>query len=70
MAGNQTNSGDHFSKGPRETRAVVSDVPERQAVTGHPERQAVTGHNVRYVLIVGLAGAVLALAIVLVSFSH
>jgi hypothetical protein len=61
MASNQTNSGDHFSEGPPETRAVVSDVPERQAVTGH---------NVGYVLIVGLAGTVLALAIVLVSFSH
>ena len=49
-------SGDHLVKGADETVAVVSDVPERQAVTGH---------NVRYVLLGGLTGAVIGLAAVL-----
>ena len=36
MSDNPESSGDHFSKGPDETWAVVSDVPERQGVTGLP----------------------------------
>jgi hypothetical protein len=61
MSSNQAGIGEHFSKGPDESWAVVSDVPERQGVTGH---------NVRFVLIGGLAGAVLALAIVYVIHFH
>jgi len=61
MASKQTTSGDHLGEGPGGKQAVISDVPERQAVTGH---------NVRYVLIVGLAGAVAALAIILAVFFH
>ena len=61
MATQQTTSGDHLGEGPDGKQAVISDVPERQAVTGH---------NVRYVLIVGLAGAVLALATVLAIFFY
>jgi hypothetical protein len=61
MADTQAPSGDHFSKGPDETLAVVSDVPERQGVTGH---------NVRYVLIGGLAGAVIGLTIVYLVYFH
>ena len=44
------------------------------AVTGAPQKTAtqaragVTGHNVRYVLIFGLGGAAVLLAIVLVAF--
>jgi len=39
-------------------------------VSDVPERQGVTGHNVRFVLIVGLAGAVLALATVYLIYFH
>jgi len=61
MSNNQAGSGEHLSKGPGGSWAVVSDVPERQGVTGH---------NVRFVLIVGLAGAVLALATVYLIYFH
>jgi hypothetical protein len=61
MPDNQTHTGDHLSQGPAGTRAVVSDVPERQGVTGH---------NVRYVLIGGLFGAVVGFAIMLAIFFH
>ena len=61
MPDNQTHSGDHLSQGPAGMRAVVSDVPERAAVTGH---------NVRYVLITGLVGAVAAFASILAIFLH
>ncbi len=61
MTDRQEPSGDHLSKGPDETWAVVSDVPERQGVTGH---------NVRYVLVAGLAGAVVGLAAVFLIYFH
>jgi hypothetical protein len=61
MLNNQVSSGEHLSKGRGETWAIVSDVPERQGVTGH---------NVRYVLIGGLVGAVLALTIVYLIYFH
>jgi hypothetical protein len=35
-----------------------------------PSRQAVTGHNVRYVLVFGLRGAMLALGIAYVAMFH
>jgi hypothetical protein len=61
MSNNQAGTGKHLSKGQGDSWAVVSDVPERQGVTGH---------NVRFVLIGGLAGAVLALAIVYLIYFH
>jgi hypothetical protein len=61
MSVNPSSSGDHLYQPPRERPAVISDIPSRQAVTGH---------NVRYVLLFGLGGAVLALAIVYVMYFH
>jgi hypothetical protein len=46
-------SGDHLENDREGRSAVVSDVPARQAVTGH---------NVRYVLLFGLLGTVVAFA--------
>jgi hypothetical protein len=37
-------------------------------LTGGRARQGVTGHNVRYVLGFGLAGAILALAVVYIAY--
>jgi hypothetical protein len=61
MPDNPEPSGDHFSRGPDETWAVVSDVPERQGVTGH---------NVRFVLLGGLVGAVLGLTVVFLIYFY
>jgi hypothetical protein len=52
-------SGDHLERRKDERPAVVSNIPERQGVTGH---------HVRYVLLFGTAGAVVAFAIILISF--
>jgi hypothetical protein len=57
MSVHQIYSGDHLEAPPHEKPAVVSDVRERQGVTGH---------NVRYVLLLGTLGAVVALAALLV----
>jgi hypothetical protein len=61
MSSKQAGTGEHFRKGPGNSYAVVSDVPERQGVTGH---------NVRFVLAGGLGGAVIALAIVYLMYFH
>jgi hypothetical protein len=49
-------SGDHLERGPDRREAVVSNIPERQGVTGH---------NVRYVLLVGIAAIVILFALFL-----
>jgi hypothetical protein len=59
-------SGERLVKGRDQNRdqttwAMVSDVPERQAVTGH---------FVRYVLIGGLAGAVIGMSAVFLTYFH
>lgn len=60
MSADDTRPGDHIEKKPGERPAVVANVPERQGVTGH---------NVQYVLMFGLAGVVIAFAIIwLVGF--
>ena len=56
-----TNSGDHLET-QADKPAVVANIPERQGVTGH--------HNVRFVLWFGIAGVVIAFAIILVSYIH
>jgi hypothetical protein len=61
MPNNQALSGDHLSDDTGGTRAVVSDIPERQGVTGH---------NVRYVLMWGLLGAVVGLITVYLISIH
>jgi hypothetical protein len=61
MPNNQARSGEHLIDGPGGSPAVVSDIPERQGVTGH---------NVRYVLLWGLVGAVVALAAVYLIYVH
>jgi hypothetical protein len=61
MSVHQTYSGDHLEERAEQKPAVVSDVPERQGVTGH---------NVRYVLLFGTLGAAIALAIVLAIYFH
>lgn len=48
-----TQSGDHLERDAEGTPAVVANVPERQAVAGH---------NVRYMLLFGLIGIVVAFA--------
>ncbi len=58
---NEKHSGDHLTHGDGDRWAVQSDIPERQAVTGH---------NVRYVLFWGVAGAIVALAIVYAMYFH
>ena len=54
MSINPSGSGDYLHQTANGPPAVISDVPSRQAVTGH---------NVRYVLLFGLGGAVLAMGI-------
>jgi len=56
---NDTQSGDHLERRPDEPPAVVANIPERQGVTGH---------NVRFVLLFGIAGVVIAFAIILVAY--
>jgi hypothetical protein len=59
MRFDNTKSGDHVGRRPDEPAAVVANIPERQGVTGH---------NVRYVLIFGIVGVVVAFAIVSVGY--
>jgi hypothetical protein len=58
MTADDTKPGDHLEKEPGERPVVVANVPERQGVTGH---------NVRYVLLLGLAGVVIAFALIWIS---
>ena len=41
---------------------------QREVLPTNQARQAVTGHNVRYVLYLGLGGAILALALIYLFF--
>ena len=59
MQFDDTKSGDRLVKQLDEPAAIVANIPERQGVTGH---------NVRYVLAFGIAGVVVAFAIILVSY--
>ncbi len=59
MKADNSKSGDHLERGANDRGAVVANVPERQGVTGH---------NVRYVLLIGTAAAVITLAILLAVF--
>jgi hypothetical protein len=56
MQFDDSKSGDHLERGADEREAVVANIPERQGVTGH---------NVRYVLLIGTAAAVILFAILL-----
>jgi hypothetical protein len=59
MRFDETRPGDHLEKRPGEPPVVVAN---------EPERQGVTGHNVRYVLVFGIASAVIAFALVWISY--
>ena len=59
MQFDDSKSGNHLERQPGQPRAVVSNIPERQGVTGH---------NVRYVLFFGIAAAVIAFAVILASY--
>jgi hypothetical protein len=59
MQFDDSKSGDHLETGPDKAPAVVSNIPERQGVTGH---------NIRYVLFFGLAAVIIAFAVILVSY--
>jgi hypothetical protein len=59
MQYDDTKSGDHIERRPGERPAVVANISERQGVTGH---------NVRYVLLFGIVGVVVAFAIILVGY--
>jgi hypothetical protein len=59
MQFDDSKSGDHLETGPDEAPAVVSNIPERQGVTGH---------NIRYVLFFGLAAVIIAFTVILVSY--
>jgi hypothetical protein len=61
MSIHPSGSGDYLYQAPNGKPAVISEVPSRQAVTGH---------NVRYVLVFGLSGAMLALGIAYVAMFH
>ena len=61
MSIHPSGSGDYLYQAPNGKPAVISEVPSRQAVTGH---------NVRYVLVFGLGGAMLALGIAYVAMFH
>jgi hypothetical protein len=56
MQFDNSKSGDHLERGPDNREAVVSNVPERQGVTGH---------NVRYVLLIGVYAIVILFALFL-----
>jgi len=58
MQFDDSKSGDHLEAAPDKPPAVVANIPERQGVTGH---------NVRYVLFIGIAAAVIAFAVILLS---
>jgi hypothetical protein len=59
MQFDNSKSGDHLERGSDDREAVVSNIPERQGVTGH---------NVRYVLMVGLYSIVILFALYLALF--
>jgi hypothetical protein len=59
MQFDDTRPGDHLEKQPGKPPAVVAN---------EPERQGVTGHNVRYMLLFGIAGVVIAFALVWISY--
>ena len=61
MKFDDSQSADHLETRPNQPPAVVANIPERQGVSGH---------NVRYVLLFGTAGTVLAFAIILVSYLY
>jgi hypothetical protein len=52
-------SGDHVERPSDKPPAVVANIPERQGVTGH---------NVRYVLLFGITGVVIAFGIILIGY--
>ncbi|HMA72807.1 MAG TPA: hypothetical protein VKP67_15175 [Xanthobacteraceae bacterium] len=54
-----TSSGDHLERQPDRPPAVVANIPERQGVSGH---------NVRFVLLFGIAGVVIAFAAILIGY--
>jgi hypothetical protein len=56
MQFDNSKSGDHIERGADNREAVVSNIPERQGVTGH---------NVRYVLLVGLYAIIILFALYL-----
>jgi hypothetical protein len=56
MQFDDSKSGDHLERGPDEQEAVVSNIPERQGVTGQ---------GVRYVLLVGTLSIVILFALFL-----
>jgi hypothetical protein len=59
MQFDNSKSGDHIERGPDDREAVVSNIPERQGVTGN---------NVRYVLVVGIYAIVILFALYLALF--
>lgn len=59
MQFDDSKSGDHLDRGPDQQEAVVSNIPERQGVTGH---------NVRYVLLIGTCAVVILFALYLALF--
>ena len=59
MQFDDSKSGDHLETQRGEPPAVVANIPERQGVTGH---------NVRYVLLFGMAAAVIAFLVILASY--
>jgi hypothetical protein len=59
MQFDDSKSGDHLETAPDKPPVVVSNIPERQGVTGH---------NVRYMLFFGIAAIVIAFAVMLVIY--
>ena len=59
MPFDNSTSGDHLERGPDHRDAVVSNIPERQGVTGQ---------HVRYILLVATAAVVTIFAIFLALF--
>ena len=59
MPFDDTRPGDHVERWPGKPPAVVAN--ER-------ERQGVTGHNARYMLLFGIAGVVIAFALVWIGY--
>ena len=51
--------GDHMEQRPGERPTVVANVPERQGVTGN---------NARYMLLFGIAGVVIAFAMIWIGY--
>jgi hypothetical protein len=59
MQFDDSKSGDHLEREREKPTAVVANIPERQGVTGH---------NVRYVLLFGIVGVVIAFALILLGY--